>query len=47
MPSAEIVAVAECAGNGRTFYEPYIPGAQWQYGAVGNGRWKGVRLAES
>src|SRR5882724_9549868 len=31
MPSAEIIAVTECAGNGRTFYEPYIPGAQWQY----------------
>jgi DMSO/TMAO reductase YedYZ molybdopterin-dependent catalytic subunit len=46
MPAAEIVAVAECAGNGRNFYEPYIPGAQWQYGAVGNGRWKGVRLAD-
>jgi DMSO/TMAO reductase YedYZ molybdopterin-dependent catalytic subunit len=46
MPAAELVAVAECAGNGRSFYEPYIPGAQWQYGGVGNGRWKGVRLAE-
>ena len=46
MPAVEIVAVAECAGNGRNFYEPYIPGAQWQHGAVGNGRWKGVRLAD-
>ena len=46
MPATELVAVTECAGNGRVFYEPYIPGAQWEFGAVGNGRWKGVRLAE-
>ena len=46
MPATEIIAVTECAGNGRVFYEPYIPGAQWQFGAVGNARWKGVRLAE-
>jgi DMSO/TMAO reductase YedYZ molybdopterin-dependent catalytic subunit len=46
MPSTELIAVTECAGNGRTFYEPYVPGAQWQYGGVSNGRWKGVRLAD-
>ena len=46
MPATEIIAVTECAGNGRVFYEPYIAGAQWQFGAVGNARWKGVRLAE-
>jgi len=46
MPSVELVSVVECAGNGRAFYEPPVPGLQWGNGAVGNGRWKGVRLAD-
>src|SRR5271165_280898 len=40
------VAVLECAGNGRSFYEPHIPGMQWKYGGVANARWTGVRLAD-
>ncbi|MDP8983033.1 MAG: sulfite oxidase, partial [Acidobacteriota bacterium] len=27
-------------------YQPRMPGAQWAHGAVGNGRWAGVRLSE-
>jgi DMSO/TMAO reductase YedYZ molybdopterin-dependent catalytic subunit len=46
MPMAEVVSVLECAGNGRGFYEPSMPGLQWEHGAVGNGRWRGVRLAD-
>ena len=46
LPSVELVSVLECAGNGRTFYEPSVPGLQWANGAVGNGRWRGVRLAD-
>jgi len=46
MPAVEIVSVVECAGNGRSFYEPPVPGAQWSTGAVGNGRWRGVRMAD-
>jgi DMSO/TMAO reductase YedYZ molybdopterin-dependent catalytic subunit len=46
MPAREIVAVCECAGNGRTFYEPVMPGLQWRHGGVGNGRWRGVRLRD-
>ena len=46
LPSAEIVSVLECAGNGRSFYEPSVPGLQWGHGAVGNARWRGVRLAD-
>jgi len=46
MPSVEVVSVLECAGNGRGFYEPSMPGLQWGHGAVGNGRWRGVRLAD-
>ncbi len=46
LPSVELVSVLECAGNGRAFYNPTVPGQQWQNGGVGNGRWRGVRLAE-
>jgi sulfite oxidase len=46
LPRAEVVSVLECAGNGRAFYQPTIPGLQWEYGAAGNGRWTGVRLAD-
>ena len=46
LPPVELVSVLECAGNGRGFYEPSMPGMQWGHGAVGNGRWRGVRLAD-
>lgn len=46
LPKVELVSVMECAGNGRALYNPPVPGAQWVYGAVGNGRWTGVRLAD-
>ncbi len=46
MRSVELVSVVECAGNGRGFYEPSVAGLQWGHGAVGNGRWRGVRLAD-
>ena len=46
MPPAELVGVLECSGNGRSFYEPPVAGLQWTNGAVGNGRWRGVRLAD-
>jgi DMSO/TMAO reductase YedYZ molybdopterin-dependent catalytic subunit len=46
LPPVELVSVVECAGNGRAFYEPPVPGLQWGNGAVGNARWRGVRLAD-
>jgi DMSO/TMAO reductase YedYZ molybdopterin-dependent catalytic subunit len=46
LPSVEMVSVVECAGNGRGFAEPPVPGLQWTNGSVGNGRWRGVRLAD-
>jgi len=46
LPQIELVTVVECAGNGRRFYDPPVPGAQWGNGAVGNARWRGVRLAD-
>lgn len=46
MPKLDLVSVCECAGNGRSFYEPALIGLQWQHGAVGNARWGGVRLRD-
>jgi DMSO/TMAO reductase YedYZ molybdopterin-dependent catalytic subunit len=46
LPSVQLDSVVECAGNGRAFADPPVPGLQWTNGSVGNGRWRGVRLAE-
>jgi sulfite oxidase len=46
LPSTELVAVTECAGNGRGFFEPHVPGLQWTNGSVANARWRGARLAD-
>ena len=42
----EVVAVCQCSGNRRGFSDPHVPGVQWGYGAMGNARWKGVRLKD-
>src|SRR5215471_1940174 len=43
---AEIVAVNQCSGNGRGFFNPRVGGGQMGNGAMGNARWKGVRLKD-
>ena len=44
MSSVEIVAVNQCSGNSRGFFEPRVAGGQLGNGAMGNARWKGVTL---
>jgi DMSO/TMAO reductase YedYZ molybdopterin-dependent catalytic subunit len=46
MRSETRVATLECAGNGRVFLVPQVPGAQWELGAVSNAEWTGVPLQE-
>jgi len=46
LPRVEFAAVLECAGNGRSFYQPRVAGTQWAFGSVGNGRWAGVRFRD-
>jgi sulfite oxidase len=36
----------ECAGNGRAFEDPHVPGIQWAKGAVGTARFSGPRLRD-
>ena len=44
LPSTEIVAVNQCSGNSRGFFEPRVAGGQSGNGAMGNARWRGVPL---
>ncbi len=44
--SVETVAVLQCSGNSRGFFEPRVGGGQLGHGAMGCARWKGVRLAD-
>ncbi|HLE40139.1 MAG TPA: molybdopterin-dependent oxidoreductase [Nitrospirota bacterium] len=39
-------AVIQCAGNGRSFFEPRVAGGQWKNGAMGNVTWSGARLKD-
>src|SRR3989454_4326468 len=41
-----LIAVNQCSGNSRSFFEPRVPGGQWRNGAMGNARWTGVRLRD-
>src|SRR4051794_23402871 len=43
---ASVIAVNQCSGNGRSFFEPRVAGGQWGNGAVGNAKWTGVRLSD-
>ena len=40
MPAVEIVAVNQCSGNSRGFFNPRVAGGQFGNGAMGNARWK-------
>lgn len=44
MEPHSVTNTLECAGNGRGFEHPPVPGAQWQKGAVGTARFSGPRL---
>jgi sulfite oxidase len=46
LPKTTVTCVLQCAGNGRGLFQPPVPGVQWKYGAVGNARWTGVRVAD-
>jgi DMSO/TMAO reductase YedYZ molybdopterin-dependent catalytic subunit len=44
--SETLMATLECAGNGRSAFDPPAEGEQWQLGAVSTAEWTGVPLAE-
>ena len=46
LPRHAVMAVNQCAGNGRGLFAPRVAGAQWANGAMGCARWEGVRLKD-
>lgn len=44
--AVEVTAVLQCSGNGRGLSQPRVAGGQMGNGAMGNARWKGVRLKD-
>src|ERR1700730_12351284 len=46
IPSQTKVLTLECAGNGRTLFDPPIEGEKWELGAVSTAEWTGVPLTE-
>jgi DMSO/TMAO reductase YedYZ molybdopterin-dependent catalytic subunit len=44
LPRIDYVAVNQCSGNSRGYFQPRVPGAQWGHGGMGNARWTGVSL---
>jgi len=44
LPPRTVTVTLECAGNGRRFLDPPVPGEQWGLGAVGTAEWTGVSL---
>jgi DMSO/TMAO reductase YedYZ molybdopterin-dependent catalytic subunit len=46
MRSETLVATLECAGNGRSAFDPPADGEQWRLGAVSTAEWAGVPLTE-
>lgn len=45
-PVQEVVAVNQCSGNSRGFFDPRVGGGQLGHGAMGNARWQGVSLRD-
>ena len=45
-PQVSLKAVLECAGNGRSLFDPKVGGTPWVRGAVGCSEWTGVRLRD-
>src|SRR5262249_19601245 len=44
LPERSVFATVECAGNGRSFLKPRVPGVPWGAGAIGHAEWTGVPL---
>lgn len=51
LPSVEVPAFIECAGNGRSFFDSQeatpAPGTQWGLGAIGVAKWGACRSPRS
>jgi DMSO/TMAO reductase YedYZ molybdopterin-dependent catalytic subunit len=41
-----ITHTMQCAGNGRSYFDPQVGGNQWSFGAAGNTVWTGTPVSE-
>jgi sulfite dehydrogenase (cytochrome) subunit A len=46
LPSNELLAVCQCAGNRRGFVDPHVAGVQWTDGGMGCAVWRGPALRD-
>ena len=46
MRSQTLIGTLECAGNGRTLFDPPPDGEKWEFGAVSTAEWTGIPLSE-
>ena len=46
MPSRELLATMECAGNSRIYVNPPAEGLRFGHGAISTAQWRGVSLSE-
>ena len=46
MDAVEYYAVNQCSGNSRGFFDPRVAGGQLANGAMGNAKWRGVKLKD-
>src|SRR6266849_9010674 len=46
LPERTVFCTLECAGNGRSFLQPCVPGVQWGAGAIGHAEWTGVPVRQ-
>jgi len=46
LPSTEVLAVCQCAGNRRGLSQPHVAGVQWGDGAMGAAVWRGPALRD-
>jgi len=46
LPHRSLTAFLECAGNGRTRFDPPTDGTPWKNDAVGNAEWQGAALRD-
>lgn len=46
LPAHSLPVTLECAGNGRRFLDPKVPGEQWGLGAVGTATWTGTSVRD-
>jgi sulfite dehydrogenase (cytochrome) subunit A len=46
LPSSEVLAICQCAGNRRGLVQPHVAGVQWGDGAMGAAVWRGPALRD-